>query len=101
MLEDIVKPCNIRGAYFVGYDSKDPITFTIRDPNKKTIYKRVDKREGIFSVDLNDTGQYELIFSNKKYSNKKFVSMTIDVSDNEEHLMNKDIDPLLDKLHHI
>ena len=29
LLEDVTKPCTMRGAYFLSFDSKDPITFHV------------------------------------------------------------------------
>ena len=72
-LQEITKPCNIRGAYFVSYDSKAPVTLIviliikliklkikikIKSPRKRTLFIREEKREGIFSLDLSEKGEY-------------------------------------------
>lgn len=36
----------------------------IRDPTKKRVFYKYDKREGIFNVNATAIGTYEFIFSN-------------------------------------
>lgn len=38
--EDIDQPCNIRGAYFLAYDSKSNVEFYIESPDRKVLYRR-------------------------------------------------------------
>jgi len=44
---------------------------TILDPKKKTIYRRNNKKEGIFHFEANLTGQYTIIFNNRKWMETK------------------------------
>lgn len=42
--EDINKPCHIRGAYFINFDSKEGLDLKILDPKNKDVFKSFGKR---------------------------------------------------------
>jgi hypothetical protein len=58
----------MRGAYFVGSKGENypTIDFFILDPQRKVVYSRRKKTEGIFRFNATITGAYSFIFSNIK-----------------------------------
>lgn len=60
---------NIRGAYFSGNkqgQDKGTIDFFILDKDRKVIYSRRKRSEGIFNFNATKEGEYLFIFSNLK-----------------------------------
>lgn len=66
----------IRGAYFLtgAAESKPNIDFFILDPNRKVIYARRKKTEGIFRFNSTIAGAYSFIFSNLKVPDYMFTT---------------------------
>jgi len=59
----------LRGAYFTDSASTSKssgIDFFVLDPDRKVIYSRRKRAEGIFSVNLTAPGEYSFVFSNLK-----------------------------------
>eukprot|EP00350_Pseudokeronopsis_sp_OXSARD2_P012392 CAMPEP_0170542232 /NCGR_PEP_ID=MMETSP0211-20121228/1723_1 /TAXON_ID=311385 /ORGANISM="Pseudokeronopsis sp., Strain OXSARD2" /LENGTH=166 /DNA_ID=CAMNT_0010845227 /DNA_START=312 /DNA_END=812 /DNA_ORIENTATION=+ len=55
---------------------KPPIDIFVLDPNKKIVYSRRGKNEGVFELAANVVGTYSFVFSNRKSSYKGDKSLT-------------------------
>lgn len=67
----------MRGAYFVQstQEEKPTIDVFILDPNKKVIFSRRKKIEGIFRFNATIPGPYSFIFSNVKVITIKILPL--------------------------
>ena len=62
-------PTMLRGAYFTGSGTGDSsIDFYILDENRRVVFNRRKKTEGIFVYNATKPGTYMFIFSNLKVS---------------------------------
>lgn len=59
---------NIRGAYFSSSkrEEKGSIDFFILDPERRVLYSRRKRSEGLFTFNTTRSGEYMFIFSNLK-----------------------------------
>jgi hypothetical protein len=60
---------NIRGAYFTSDSTQDRnavIDFFVLDDERRVIFSRRKRSEGIFSINATKPGEYSFIFSNLK-----------------------------------
>ncbi|KAM3132201.1 hypothetical protein pb186bvf_015661 [Paramecium bursaria] len=94
-VEKITQPTIIRGTYFIPLYTQDTIDFKVIDPSGVMIYAKLMKKEAVFSVNVTQLGDYQLIFTNKRAKEDKIVTLAIDVGQSEkEELSSQDIDPI-------
>jgi hypothetical protein len=70
------QPQNIRGAYFSGDkkfgQEKGTIDFFILDKDRKVVYSRRKRSEGLFNFNATKEGEYMFVFSNLKVYHHAF-----------------------------
>lgn len=72
--EEVHEPTNIRGAYFVSYDSSEKINFKVYfyfllqiiSPTENVVFEKKKRRESIFNIDVTELGSYTFLFENKR-----------------------------------
>ncbi len=58
-------PAQLQGGYSVSGGERNKVTFGVFCPNGTLVYFRGNKKEVVFSLDLDQTGEYMLEFVSK------------------------------------
>ena len=80
LYEDITEGGQFKGSFFLGSSSGEvqpKIDFYILSPNKRVIYSKRKSQDGVFNLNITETGQYSIVFSNMKAKTEKKVTFTV------------------------
>mmetsp|Transcript_47284 Transcript_47284/g.54477 ORF Transcript_47284/g.54477 Transcript_47284/m.54477 type:complete len:258 (+) Transcript_47284:39-812(+) len=80
-------PTKVRGAYFVSTSDKSDINFKIVNRNKKTLFEKSGKREGIFYLDIQKKGDLSFIFSNTPFTETKQITFAVHCGNSTDELI--------------
>ena len=89
LFEDIshTTPTKVKGAYYVvGGNKEKTIGCVIYDPNREIVYKRNNSPQGIVVFDTTVPGEYTIVFSNQKASDKLTVTMALHTYEEDREL---------------